>query len=109
MATSKEYLSYIMGQFSGADGVSHRAMMGEYVVYVRGKVMGGLYDNRLLVKPTPSARALLPDAPLEPPYPGAKPMLVVEETDDRALLSHLANAMYDELPQPKPRKTSAKR
>ena len=79
-------------------------MMGEYILYYQGKVIGGIYDDRVLVKPTKSARALMPGAPLELPYEGGKEMLLVEELDDRAFLRELFNAMVDELPAPKKKK-----
>ena len=79
-------------------------MMGEYVLYVQGKVFGGVYDDRLLVKPVKAATALMPDAPMELPYEGAKPMLLVENVDDRDFLASLLPAMADELPEPKKRK-----
>jgi len=100
MASTKEYLTYILEQLSGLDDVRYRAMMGEYILYYRGKVVGGVYDNRLLLKPTPSARALLPDAPMELPYEGAKAMLLAD-ADNRALLASVLTAMVDELPAPK--------
>ena len=100
MASTKEYLTYILEQLSGLDDVRYRAMMGEYILYYRGKVVGGVYDNRLLLKPTPSARALLPDAPMELPYEGAKTMLLAD-ADDRELLASVLTAMVDELPAPK--------
>ena len=100
MASTKEYLTYILEQLSGLDDVRYRAMMGEYILYYRGKVVGGVYDNRLLLKSTPSARALLPDAPMELPYEGAKAMLLVD-ADDRELLASVLTAMVDELPAPK--------
>ena len=100
MASTKEYLTYILEQLSGLDDVRYRAMMGEYILYYRGKVVGGVYDNRLLLKPTPSARALLPDAPMELPYDGAKAMLLAY-ADDRELLASVLTAMVDELPAPK--------
>ena len=100
MASTKAYLDYILEQLSGLDDVRYRAMMGEYIFYYRGKVVGGVYDNRLLLKPTPSARALLPDAPTELPYEGAKAMLLAD-TDDRELLASVLTAMVDELPAPK--------
>ena len=100
MSSSKEYLEFVLEQLSGLD-VSHRAMMGEYVIYCQGKVVGGIYDDRFLVKPTKSAKRLLPDAPYELPYEGAKEMLLVEETDDRDLLSFLLSAVADELPEPR--------
>ena len=92
MATTKEFLAEILDRLSGLDGVTHRAMMGEYILYYNGKIVGGIYDNRLLVKP------------YEFPYDGAKPMLRVMKTDDAALLQKLLRAMYDELPAPKPKK-----
>ena len=104
MASSKEYLDFVLGQLAGLEGVTARAMMGEYILYVQGKVVGGLYDNRLLVKPTPSARRLLPDAVMERPYPGAKELLRVDEVDDRACLSALLRAAADELPTIKPKR-----
>lgn len=104
MATSREYLNYVLDQLSGLGGVAHRAMMGEYVLYYRDKVFGGLYDDRLMVKPVPSAVALMPNAPLEAPYPGAREMLLVEDVDDRELLATLLPAMYGELPAPRKKK-----
>jgi len=101
MASSKEYIEFVLEQCSA---LSARAMMGEYVLYYGGKVVGGVYDNRLLVKPTRSALALLPDAPRELPYEGAKEMLLVEDIEDRELLAKLFEAMYEELPEPKKRK-----
>ena len=100
MASTKAYLDYILEQLSGLDDVRCRAMMGEYILYYRGRVVGGVYDNRLLLKPTPSARALLPGAPTELPYEGAKAMLLAD-TDDRELLASVLTAMVDELPAPK--------
>ena len=104
MATSKEYLSYILEQLGEIGNISHRAMMGEYVLYYKDKVIGGIYDNRFLVKPVKSAEALLPDAPMETPYEGAKDMLMIEDVENHALMAELMEAMYDELPAPKPKK-----
>lgn len=98
MASSKEYLDFVLDQCAG---LSARAMMGEYVLYYGGKVVGGIYDNRLLVKPTPSAIALMPKAPRELPYEGAKEMLFVENIEHREFLKKLFEAMYPELPEPK--------
>ncbi len=106
MASSKQYLEFILEQLSELDGVSARAMMGEYILYYNGKIVGGIYDDRLLVKPTKSARALMPDALLELPYEGAKEMLLVDNVDDRAFLAELFRAMARELPEQKPRKKS---
>lgn len=103
MASGKDYLEYILEQLSGLEGIRWRAMMGEYLLYYQGKLVGGIYDDRLLVKPTPSARALLPEAPLALPYEGAKEMLSVEETDDREQLVALLNAVAADLPAPKKR------
>ena len=104
MASSKQYCEFILEQLSGLDGVSARVMMGEYILYVSGKIVGGIYDDRLLVKPTKSARALMPDAPLELPYEGAKEMLLVDNVDDRAFLTELFRAMAEELPTQKQKK-----
>lgn len=104
MASSKEYLNFILEQLSELEGITHRAMMGEYILYYRGKVAGGIYDDRLLVKPVESAVALLPDASWEKPYEGAKEMLLVEDVDNRAFLAGLFMAMYEELPEPKGKK-----
>ena len=104
MASGKDYLNYILDQLSGLDGITHRAMMGEYIIYFRGRIAAYICDDRLLAKPVPAARRFLPSAPMEPPYEGAKPMLLVEDTDDRELLTELFNAMYDELPEPKPKR-----
>lgn len=104
MASSKEYLDFVLEQLSEADGVTYRAMMGEYVLYYRGKVFGGIYDDRFLVKPVTSAVAMMPDAQWELPYDGAKEMLLVDDIDDREFLRDLLEAMYDELPEPKKKK-----
>ncbi len=104
MASGKEYLDYVLEQLSGLDDISHRAMMGEYIIYYKGKVVGGIYDDRFLVKPTKSAAALMPDAPKELPYEGAKEMLLVDNIDDKEFLCRLLNAMVDELPAPKKKK-----
>ncbi len=112
MATSKEYLQYILDRLGGMDEISHRAMMGEFVIYNKGKVIGGIYDNRFLIKPTKSflikptksAKELLPDAPYEEPYPGAKEMLLITDPEDSELMEKLLNAVADELPAPKKRK-----
>lgn len=104
MASSKEYLDFILDQLSGLDEISCRAMMGEYIVYYRGKIVGGIYDDRFLVKPTKSAVAMMPDADKELPYEGAKEMLLVDNVENREFLQELLNAMYDELPAPKKKK-----
>ena len=104
MASSKEYLDFILEQLSGLDGVSSRAMMGEYIIYYRDKIVGGIYDDRFLVKPTKSAVEMMPNADLELPYEGAKEMLVVDDVEDREFLGNLLNAMYEELPLPKKRR-----
>ena len=104
MASSKEYLNFILDQLSGLDDISCRAMMGEYIVYYRGKIVGGIYDDRFLVKPTKSAAAMMPDADKELPYEGAKEMLLVDNVENREFLQELLNAMYDELPAPKKKK-----
>ncbi|MBQ3404625.1 MAG: TfoX/Sxy family protein [Oscillospiraceae bacterium] len=104
MASDRDYLEYVLEQLSELDDISYRAMMGEYIIYYRGKVIGGIYDNRFLVKPTKSARALMPGAALELPYEGAKEMLLVEDPDNRGFLMELFNAMVDELPAPKKKK-----
>ena len=104
MASSKEYLEYVLEQLAGAGDVSYRAMMGEYIIYYRGKVVGGIYDDRFLVKPVKSAAAMMPDAQREIPYEGAKEMLLVDDVENRDFLRDLLEAMYDELPAPKKKK-----
>ena len=104
MASSKEYLDFIIDKLSGLDDITYRKMMGEYIIYYRGKVVGGIYDDRFLVKPTKSAMIMMPDADLELPYEGAKEMLLVDNLENREFLRDLLDAMYDELPAPKKRK-----
>lgn len=101
MASDVQYLTYILDQLKSVEGISYRAMMGEYVLYCRGIVFGGIYDDRFLIKDTPSARRLLPDALSEIPYEGAKTMIRVPDTDDRELLSLLIPAVTAECPVPK--------
>ena len=104
MATSKDYISFITEQLSALGDIKVRQMMGEYIIYYRGKIAAYVCDNRLLVKLVPAAEKYLPDARHEPPYDGAKDMLLVEEVDNREYLEGLFNAIYDELPAPKPKK-----
>ena len=104
MATSKEYLAFILDQLSDVEGIAHRQMMGEYIIYMNGKIAAYLCDDRLLIKPVPSAVQLMPNATYEPPYEGAKDMLLVDNIDDRAFLKELFEAMYDDLPNPKKKK-----
>ena len=104
MASSKEYLDFILEQLSDLNEVSYRAMMGEYIIYYRGKIIGGIYDDRFLVKPTKSALAMMPNAEMELPYDGAKEMLLVEDVDNKEFLRELLEAMYSELPAPKKKK-----
>ena len=104
MASSKEYLDFILEQLAGLEEVSYRAMMGEYILYHRGKIVGGIYDDRFLVKPVKSAKNMMPDADMEVPYEGAKEMLLVDYVDNRDFLRKLLEAMYDELPAPKKKK-----
>ncbi len=101
MATSKEYFEFVKEQLSGISDIAYRAMMGEYIIYYKGKVIGGIYDDRLLVKPTKSALMLMPDARLELPYDGAKEMLLVDEIDNKDLLKALFTTIFDELPDKK--------
>ena len=101
MASSKEYLYFILEQLSDLDDIFCRSMMGEYILYYRGKIVGGIYDDQLLVKPTKSALELMPAAICDLPYEGAKEMLLVDEVDNKEFLTKLFDAMYDELPFPK--------
>ena len=104
MASSKEYRTFVLDQLSLLDDVSCKPMMGEFILYYRGKIVGGIYDDRLLVKPTASARRMMPEAAFVSPYEGAKEMLSVDEIDDRAFLKDLFDAMADELPEVKRKK-----
>lgn len=103
MASSREYLDFILEQLPGPEDISWRGMMGEYILYYRGRVVGGIYDDRFLVKPTKSAAAMMPDAGRELPYEGAKEMLLVEDVENKEFLRELLDAMYEELPAPKKR------
>jgi len=104
MASSKEYLDFILEQVSELDNVSYKAMMGEFIIYYKGKIIGGIYDDRLLVKPVQSAINYMPNAVYELPYDGAKEMLLVDEVDNKEFLIGLFDAVYDALPAPKPKK-----
>ena len=104
MASSKEYLDFILEQLSELEDISYRAMMGEYIIYYRGKIAGGIYDNRFLVKPVKSAVSMMPNAGMELPYDKGKPMLLVDDIENKEFLRELFKAMYDELPVPKKKK-----
>lgn len=101
MASSKEYLEYVMDQLSGLQDVAYKAMMGEYIIYYRGKIVGGIYDDRFLVKPVKAALTMMPDAEMEIPYEGAKEMILVDDVENRSFLTELLENMYEELPAPK--------
>ena len=101
MASSREYLDFILEQLSSLEGISHRAMMGECIIYYRDKVVGGIYDDRFLVKPVEVALKMMPDAQIELPYEGGSRMLAVDNVEDREFLQNLIEAMYDELPAPR--------
>ena len=101
MASSKEYLDFVLEQLSELDDISFRAMMGEYILYYRGRVFGGIYDDRLLVKPVPPAVKLMPDAAMELPYDGAKEMILVDDVDNREFLCELVRSMWEDLPEKK--------
>ncbi len=103
-ASSKEYLDFVLDQLPSSGEVAFKPMMGEYIVYFRGRIVGGIYDDRFLVKQTEAARRLMPDAALETPYEGAKEMLLVDRVDDRDFLETLLTEMYPELPEPKKRR-----
>ena len=98
MASSKEYLQFILGQLSDLEEINYRAMLGVHIIYYRGRIVGGIYDDRLLVKPTKSAVSYLATVTYELPYKGAKEMLLVEDVDSKEYLAGLFRAMYDELP-----------
>ncbi len=104
MPSSKEYLDFVLEQLSGLEDISYKAMMGEFIIYYRRKIVGGIYDDRFLVKNVKSAREKMPEASLELPYEGAKEMLLVEDVEDKDFLRDLLEAMYDELPAPKEKK-----
>ena len=98
MSSSKQCFEFISEQLSGLEEIKYRSMMGEYIIYYRGKIVGGIYDNRFLVKPVTAAVSLMSDALYEKPYDGAKEMLLVDNVESKEFLSKLINAMYDELP-----------
>lgn len=109
MATSRGFLDYILDQLSELDGISYRMTMGEYIIYYRGRIAAYICDNRLLVKPVEAAVRLMPNAVYKPPYEGAKDMILVDDIDNREHLVELFEAMYDELPEPKPKKSRKKK
>ena len=104
MASRQDYLQFVLEQLSELDDISYRAMMGEFILYYRGKIIGGIYDDRLLVKPVPSAVSYMRNPTYELPYDGAKEMLLVSDVDNREYLAGLFRAMYDDLPAPKAKK-----
>ncbi len=104
MTSSKEYLQFILKQLSGLEEINYRAMMGEFIIYYRGKIIGGIYDNRLLVKPTKSVISYMSTVLYELPYKGAKKMLLVDKVNNKEFLAGLFNVMYDELPMLKVKK-----
>lgn len=104
MASTREYLEYILEQLSGLEQITYKQMMGEYIIYFREKIIGGIYDDRFLVKPVKSAKELIPLAKYELPYEGAKEMILVDNVDDKEFVCNLIMSMYEELPKPKKKK-----
>ncbi len=104
MASSKEFLEYILEQLSELEEITYRAMMGEYIIYYKGRIADGIYDDRLLIKPVKSAIDYVSDIRYEVPYEGAKEMILIEEVDNKEYLTELFKAIYDDLPTPKKKK-----
>ena len=104
MASSKEFLEYILEQLSEVEEITYRAMMGEYIIYYKGRIAGVIYDDRLLIKPVKSAIDYVSDIRYEVPYEGAKEMILIEEVDNKEYLTELFKAIYDDLPTPKKKK-----
>ena len=104
MSSSKEYRDFILGQLSGLDDITYRPMMGEYILYYKGRIFGGIYDDRLLIKPVKAATEAMPEAEYELPYEGAKEMLLADCVDDRQALCAMVEAMYPQLPEKKAKK-----
>ena len=104
MATTKEFLNYLLEQLRDIPDISVKPMMGEYLMYYQGKLVGDICDNRVLIKPVAAAKELMPDAEMQPPYSGAKDMLVLEEIEDAEFVKCLFDAMYPQLPAPKIKK-----
>ena len=100
MSSSKDFLNFVLDQLSDITDITHRAMMGEFILYYHGTIVGGIYDNRLLVKPTKSAQAMIPNATMEIPYPGGKPMVMIPDPENPELLEHVFNTVYSELSTP---------
>ena len=101
MSSSQEYIDFIIDQLSGLKQITFRKMMGEYIIYYRGKIIGGVYDDRFLIKPAESAKKMMPDAVYEAPYEGAKEMILVDNVDDKSFLKELIEKIWDELPYKK--------
>lgn len=108
MTSTKGYLEFILEQLSGLEGIEYRPMMGEYLLYCRGKLFGGIYDDRLLLKPMPSVRKCMPEARMEVPYEGAKEMILAEDVDNRTFLCQLVEEMWEELPVLKRKRTKSR-
>lgn len=108
MASTKDYLNFILDQLSELEEITYYAMMGEFIIYYHGKIVGGIYDNRLLVKAVSAAKEFMSDAPVELPYEGAKEMLLVENVEDKHFLAQLFEKMYPELPAPKSKKKKSR-
>ena len=108
MASTKSYLTYVMDQLSDLEDIVYRPMMGEFIIYYRGKAIGGIYDDRLLLKDVPSVRSMQKETVLNEPYEGGKPMILIEHTEDRALLQDIIQAMYNELPDKRKQRMNKK-
>ena len=104
MASSEEYLAFILEQLSELEEISYRSMMGEYILYYRGKIIGGIYDNRFLLKPVKAVLNQLGQPRLDRPYEGAKEMILLEDLEDKSFLARLIRDMYEVLPAPKVKK-----
>ncbi|MDE6585638.1 MAG: competence protein TfoX [Clostridia bacterium] len=107
MATSKDYLDYLLERLGNNPDVRIRPMMGEYLLYFRDKLVADICDNRLLIKPVSAVKELVPETEMQPPYDGAKPHIYIEDIDDGEFVLKLFETAYANLPAPKPKKKKA--
>lgn len=105
MATSKEYIDYVLECLNHIEGISVRQMFGDYGLYMFKRVMGFVCDDQVFLKVLPgSARVLGEDAPTGESYPGSKPYYLIEDLEDDEKMEQLFRALYQDVPEPKPKK-----
>lgn len=101
MPSTKEFLNYVLDQLNDLEDITYRYMMSEYIIYYKGKIAGGIFDNRLMIKPVKSAIDFIENPIYDIPFDGAKEWILIEDIEDKEFLTELFITIYKDLSFPK--------